>query len=503
MKRMRILTVGLVVLSIIAGSHVDAGNPTRLTVLHTNDMHAAYLPSKAEWLDGEPEIGGFEALSYYVNDQRRDNPDVLLLDAGDLMTGSVICDIEYEGAKGGALIDMMNIIGYDGMVPGNHEFDISVTNFKALEEIADFPIICANMKKDNIPVTDEPYHIYDTGGLKVGVIGITYHTMKGMVSDPNLEGYESFDPESIVDSLVAEIDPVTDVIIVLSHMGLAYDRKLAGNIDGVDLIVGGHTHEALQEPESVNGVIIVQAGSNCRYLGRLDLTVDADSVADYKGNLIPMLTEGIVPDSQISAMVSRFSSDIDEHYGKVIGKLKDRWETVHGKETAIGDWVTDVLRKKMYTDVAVVNSGAIRKNLGPGDITVRDILELLPFNNQIVTFGCSGRQLQSIALRNISHDAEGYIYPLQISGMTFTWRQSDSGEEIVELLVNGEPLNMDRIYNVASLDYVVIFNSVRYFGFKVRAYIETRYRLPDLIMNEIEENGISISEPGNRFTRID
>ena len=266
--------------------------------------------------------------------------------------------------------------------------------------------------------------------------------------------------------------------------------------------MGGHTHDVLREPELVNGVIIVQAGSKCRYLGRIDLTVDADSVVDYKGELIPMLTEGIVPDSQISAMVSGFSSDIEEHYGKVIGKLKDRWETVQGEETVIGDWVTDVLRKKLYTDVAVVNSGAIRKNLGPGNITVRDILELLPFNNQIVTFGCSGRQLRSIALQNISYDAEGYIYPLQISGMTYTWRQSDSGKVIVDFLVDGEPLDMDRIYNVASLDYVVIFNSVRYFGFKVRAYIETRYRLPDLIMDEIEQHGISVLEPGNRFTRI-
>jgi len=503
MKIIKILTVGPVMLLIVIGSHAYAGDPARLTILHTNDMHAAYLASKAEWLDGEPEIGGFEALSYYVNDQRQDNPDALLLDAGDLMTGSMICDIEYEGAKGGALIEMMNIMGYDGMVPGNHEFDISVTNFKALEEIADFPIICANMKKNNILVADEPYHIYDVGGLNVGVIGITYHTMKGMVSDPNLEGFESFEPQSIVDSLVAEIDPVTDVIIVLSHMGLQYDRKLAGETKGIDLIVGGHTHDVLREPELVNGVIIVQAGSKCRYLGRIDLTVDADSVVDYKGELIPMLTEGIVPDSQISAMVSGFSSDIEEHYGKVIGKLKDRWETVHGEETVIGDWVTDVLRKKLYTDVAVVNSGAIRKNLGPGNVTVRDILELLPFNNQIVTFGCSGRQLRSIALQNISYNAEGYIYPLQISGMTYTWRHSDSGVEIVDILVNGEPLDMDRIYNVASLDYVVIFNSVRYFGFKVRAYIETRYRLPDLIMDEIEQDGISVLEPGNRFTRID
>jgi len=427
----------------------------------------------------------------------------LLLDAGDFMTGSMICEIEYLGAYGGALVAMMNRVGYDGMTPGNHEFDISVANFKALENIAEFPILCADMAKGDTLLTGKAYHIYDVGGLKAGVIGLTYHRMRGMVSDPNLEGYDSIEPETIIDSLITEIDPVTDVIIALSHLGLGYDRQLAQATVGLDLIVGGHTHDELEKPEIVNGVLIVQAGSNCQFLGRIDLTVEGDSVVDYHGELIPMLTENIRPDSQISAMVSRFSSEIDDLYGKVIGKLKDRWENAYGKETIIGDWVTDILRERLYTDLAIINSGAIRKDLGPGDITVKDIHEMLPFNNQIVTFVCSGKRLQSIAERNISYTAEGYIYPLQISGMTCLWRKTDSGNKIVELLVNGEPIDSNRTYTVASLDYVVIYNAVRYFGFKVRAYIETSYRLPDLVIDEIKKTGISESKTADRFREVD
>jgi 2',3'-cyclic-nucleotide 2'-phosphodiesterase (5'-nucleotidase family) len=487
---------------IILHVYVLAENPVKLTILHTNDMHAHYLPSKASWIEEEPAIGGFEALSYYAENQRKESPNTLLFDAGDLMTGSIICDIEYKGANGGALIEMMNLIGYDGMAPGNHEFDISVTNFKALEKMAGFPILCANLTKDDSLVSGKPYHIYDVGGLKVGVIGITYHIMKGMVSDPNLEGFESKDPANLVDSLVSEIDPRTDVIIILSHNGLNYDRELARAVGGIDLIVGGHSHEELIEPELVNGVIIVQAGSNCQFLGRVDMTIENDSVIDYRGELIPMLISDISPDPLISEMVSGFSSEIDELYGKVIGKLDNRWETISGEETIIGDWVTDVLRKKLYTDVAIVNSGAIRRSLDRGDITVRDIIELLPFNNQIVTFGCSGEQLQSIARQNIGFDAEGYIYPLQISGLTYTWRQTGSGYEIAELLVNGKPLDMNKVYTVASIDYVVIYNSIRYFGFKIRAYIKTRYRLPELIIDEIETNGFAKKVIGDRFRKI-
>jgi 2',3'-cyclic-nucleotide 2'-phosphodiesterase (5'-nucleotidase family) len=202
-------------------------------------------------------------------------------------------------------------------------------------------------------------------------------------------------------------------------------------------------------------------------------------------------------------MVIRFHSEIEKQYGKVIGKLKERWENIRGEENVIGEWASDILRKRLYTDVGIINSGAIRKDLDSGNVTVRDIHEMLPFDNKIVTFGCSGKQLQSIAGQNISYKAEGYIYPLQISGMTCTWRKLDSGNEIVELLVNGEPVENDKIYNVASLDYVVLYNSERYFGFKVRAYIQTNYKLTALVIDEIEKNGFSGSETVYRFKLIE
>jgi len=502
----RFVSPGIVLLVsvlILSYNYVFADETTKLTILHTNDMHGHYLPTKATWLDKEPDIGGFEALSYYVARERGDAANSLLLDAGDFMTGSMICDIEYMGAYGGALVAMMNLIGYDGMIPGNHEFDISVTNFKALEDIAEFPVFCANMAKGDEPLTEKACHIYDVGGLKVGVIGLTYHQMRGMVSDPNLEGYDSIEPVSVMDSLITEIDPVTDVIIVLSHMGLGYDRYLAQATEGLDLIVGGHSHVELEKPEIVNGVLIVQAGSNCQFLGRIDLDVEGDSIADYHGRLIPMLTENIGPDLQISAMVSRFNSEIESMYGEVIGKLKYRWEHAHGEETVIGDWVTDVIKKRLYADLAIINSGAIRKDLDPGDITVRDILEMLPFDNEIVTFVCSGGQLRSIAEQNISYSAEGYIYPLQISGMTYTWCETDSGNQIIDIMMDGRPIDNDRTYTVASIDYVVIYNSLRFFGFKVRAYIKTSYKLTELVIDEIRNAGISESETVDRFKKID
>ena len=268
------------------------------------------------------------------------------------------------------------------------------------------------------------------------------------------------------------------------------------------MIVGGHSHVELHQPEKVNGVLIVQAGSRCRYLGQVDMTIDSDSVLDYSSELIPMLTENIEPDPEISELVSSYNAEINEMYGKVIGKLESRWENEFGKETILGDWLTDILKKRLHTDLAIINSGAIRKDLGPGQITVKDIYEMLPFDDNIVTFGCSGRQLRSIAEQNLGLQAEGFLYPLQISGLTCKWRETESGNEIDEILVNGKQIDDNHIYQVASIDYIVVYNSERYFGYNVRAYIKTNFELTDLIVDEIEKNGISGSKSRNRFKKL-
>ena len=476
--------------------------PYHLTILHTNDIHGQFNPLKATGIEGEPEIGGFEALSYYVARERSGVENSLLLDAGDLMTGSVICEFEYENAYGGALIAMMNRIGYDGMVPGNHEFDISADNLRALNKIAEFPIICANMYKGDESITDKLFEIYDFGDFRVGVIGLTYYPMRGMAADPNLEGFDTLEPVHVADSLAAELDPVTDVIIILSHLGLDEDRLLADSVTGIDLIVGGHSHTELFEPEIVNGVIMVQAGSQCRYLGKLNISIEKDSIVGFQDELIPMLTEDMDPDPEISRMVSENNQMIDDLYGKEIGKLKDKWEIEYGNQSVLGEWIADALKKRLHTDLAIVNAGSIRRGLGPGKITIRDIYEMLPFDNDIVTFGCSGRQLRTIAGENLSLGAEGFIYPLYISGLTCSWRESDSGAVIIELAVNGEPVKDDQVYQVASLDYIVLYNSKRYLGFDVRAYIKTSNKFPQVVIDEAEKNEISSSAIKSGFTKI-
>jgi len=260
--------------------------PQQITILHTNDIHGHFVPETATWLDDRPLVGGMVALDHYIRQARTEAPNNLLLDAGDLMTGNMICNMEYKGAEGGALIEMMNMIGYDGMVYGNHEFDKPIANARNLAPIADFPILSANMVDSmGNNFAKDKYKIYDCQGLKVGVIGITYHQMVGMAKPENLEGFYTKEPAKVVNDIVTEIDPSTDLIIALTHLGYDNDVELAGQIKNVDLIVGGHSHSRIQTPELVNGVLIVQAGSYAQNLGRLDLVVAGDTVQSYDGKL--------------------------------------------------------------------------------------------------------------------------------------------------------------------------------------------------------------------------
>jgi 2',3'-cyclic-nucleotide 2'-phosphodiesterase (5'-nucleotidase family) len=477
---------------------ITLSDPVEITIFHTNDIHAQFLPTEATWLEDKPKIGGFAALSHYVKSERDGLQRSLLLDAGDLMTGSVICEIEHQGALGGALIDMMNKIGYDGMVVGNHEFDIGASNARKLMEIAEFPILCSNMFKDDVRFNEPGYHIYTFDDLKVGVIGVIYHPMAGKAPDSKLDGFNSVEPIGVINDLVQNIDPQTDLIIVLSHLGIGEDKKIAPNLTGVDLIIGGHSHATLDTPLVINDVIIAQAGTKTRYLGRIDIKVEDDQVLSFEGKLIPTFVKNINPNPEISDIIEHYDHIINEKYGEIICELKSEWNRRGEIETNVGNFITDAVRKATRTDFAIINSGSIRKNIGPGPISRRDILEMMPFDNEVVKFNCTGEKLRAIAYEII-----GPGEALQFSGIDIKWKNTDTGREVVELLVNGEPVIDDKIYKVTSSDYVVVYNSERYLGYTIEEYEKTGYKMIDMIVDAAARQKIIDSKIEGRVQRIE
>jgi len=355
---------------------------TKILILHTNDMHAQYVPLEAFWVKGEvkPLIGGFGALDAYITLERDKGVPTLLMDAGDLMTGTLLSDVVDGGVKGGALLKMMNDMGYDVMALGNHEFDNGQENVSKYHEVAIFPILNANLLKEGKPIAPT-YVILEIAGIKVGVVGLMTKDFYEVVSKSRIEGLELISLPVAAKDIVKEIDPFTDLVILLIHAGVEEAKELAREIKGIDIIIGGHRHMRLEQPVIENGVIILQTGSKTNYLGRLEIVVQGDSVSWYMGGLIPLWVDSITVEPNLAAKIKGFENDILKMYGDTIATLITDFNRSSRRESNVGSWVASVIKFTTNSDFAIMNSGGIRKSVSAGPLTRLDIKEMLPFEN--------------------------------------------------------------------------------------------------------------------------
>ena len=490
----------LIVFLILLSSVTWAQQSKTITILHTNDMHAGFLPHEAIWRKENPKplVGGFSELSFVIDSIRKSKP-VLLLDAGDVMTGNPITEYVHKGAFGGALFEMMNKIGYDAWCFGNHDLDISQQNLKKLTKIAKFPTISANVVDDKgqYPFNNKKYIIIKRNGIRIGIVGIMSQSLYSLVNQNNLKGIKVLSPIETAQKLIDAIDPKTDLIIALTHEGVDDDSVLAANVTGLDLIIGGHSHTRLTKPKVVNGVIIEQAGSNCENLGELDLTVENDQVTDYNGKLIQLWYRGDRPKNNLTKFIDSFKEKIDKDYSEVIGELKTDWKRTN-EESNIGNFITDAQRQAVHADIAFMNNHGMRKDLTAGPITRMELFEILPFRNVLTTFQLSGKQVKSVV--------EFYIKrrpPIQTSGITCNWGGNRDGEiKITNLEINGEPFEEDKMYICTTNDYLA-GEAKRHLGLEPRQVIYLNMTLFNEVEKAVINTKVIDSRVENRIKKVE
>lgn len=440
------------------------GQPKSLKILHTNDIHAAFIPHEALWIDNseKPLIGGFKELEFIV-DSIRNKHNVLLLDAGDVMTGNPITEYKYKKAYGGALFEMMNMIGYEAWCPGNHDFDISQDNFVKLTRITKFPTLSANLvnKKNKRHLNNKDYIIIEKAGIKVGIVGIISQELYNLVNQNNLKGIKVLSPIETLQNIIDKIDSKTDLIIALTHQGFKEDSILAANVNGLDIIIGAHSHTRLRTPRLINDVIVAQAGSNCENLGEINIEVENDKVIKYDGKLIQLWYK---PERNYSTKLSRFIDSMDEvikrDYSKVIAELETDWKRRNG-ESNIGNFITDAQRFAVHADVAFMNNHGIRKDLSKGPITRMDLFEILPFRNVLTTFQLTGKQIKSIIEYIIQENS-----PVQTSGIKCRYKKQDGNVVFYSFEINGNPLDENKFYTCTVNDYM-LGEAKRYLGLEI------------------------------------
>jgi len=439
----------------------ETAGSDRLVVLHTNDLHGHFLPERAPWLDGEPAIGGFSLLDAHVQAVREEfgESQVLLLDGGDILTGTPLTDIEVRGSQGGAMLEFMELVGYDAWVLGNHEFDKGFENTAKLVASSRIPVLSSNLDGTDGGVAMEGLLdsvVLDKGGLKVGVVGATTMGLGHLASTATMSNMTLRPLSETVAEQVALLDPQTDLVVVLSHIGLEADRRLAEEVSGIDLIVGGHSHTYLPEPEKVNGTWIVQAGSYGRSIGRLELGVKDDAIASFQGEIVDLVPDSVTGSvrSEMSDLVAKYEQIITEEFGEVLSKADATLSRSYHFESDLGNWITDVLREAGGTDLAFYNVGGLRADLVKGDVTTGSIYEIFPFGNQVVTFEISASELLGVMLSNARVSLEQNHGSIQQSGVEMTWRERMETPEVVSITVGGAPFDPDAIYTVTSNSYV-------------------------------------------------
>ncbi|RGT34110.1 bifunctional metallophosphatase/5'-nucleotidase [Bacteroides clarus] len=254
----------------------------QLVILHTSDTHSRIEPIDPHAADRYAGMGGVVRRATFLKDFRAGNPDVLLFDCGDISQGTPY----YNLFQGEVEVKMMNLMGYDAMTIGNHEFDFGLDNMARLFRMADFPVVCANYDVTGTVLEGlvKPYVVLNRDGMKIGVFGLS-PKMEGLVQADKCEGVVYNDPiaaaQEVTDRLRAQEG--CDVVICLSHLGFRIknevcDEKLAAETKGIDVILGGHSHTFMEKPAFYlnaegKSIPVLHTGKSGIFVGELDLTL--------------------------------------------------------------------------------------------------------------------------------------------------------------------------------------------------------------------------------------
>ena len=447
----RLLLLGLMLGAVLAMALARAGEALPLTILHFNDLHGQLDPVQ-DRTSGRT-LGGIARLAGLVQSIRAEDPrrPVILLFGGDLLQGTVTSTV-FLGEPD---IGFLSAIGVDAAVMGNHELDYGQLVFRQLLEEAAFPVLAANLRAGPIPFpVPAAVVLHPPGGPRVGILGLVTDELTTTTHPRNTTGIEMAPAAETAAGWLPWLRSRSDLVVVLSHLGLAADHRLARDLGGIDLIVGGHNHRLLKQPEVENGVPILQAGARGEYLGRLDLVVEDGRVEIQGYRMIPV--DGNAPeDSAIAAQVAELDARLADEIEVVVGRCEvdldaDR-AVVRRVESNFGDWVGDLARALTGADAALFNGGSFRAGIAAGEVRIRDIYQAFPFGNELVTATIPGEVLQRVLDRSASLDPQddpgGF---LQVSGVRLVIH--DGKAESVE--VGGRPLDPAARYKVVIPDFL-------------------------------------------------
>lgn len=429
-----------------------------LTLLQMNDSHG-YLEPHQElfYAGGPPEYrlaGGYARIATILEEVRDAQPGrVLSFDCGDTIHGTY----PAVQSKGEAFIPILNALGFDAMT-AHWEFAYGPEQFRKVARGLNYPVLAENCYDDaSGDLVFLPYTVCETEGLQVGVIGIAATIVDKVMPDSFSEGIHFSLGKAELPGHITHLrdEEGVDLVVVISHLGFPQDAKLAGEVDGIDILLSGHTHNRLFEPAVVNGTIIIQSGCHGSFLGRLDVTVENRRVKRFSHELI-VIGDEIRPEPEVEEMVEGIMDPHREYLSRVVGETRTDLNRNTVLEATMDNLLLQALMGATGAEMAFSNGWRYGAPIPPGPITVNDLWNIIPVNPPVSTVEITGRELRAMMEENLErtfardpyHQMGGYVK--RCAGVNIYCKlENPPGHRIQEFFAAGKPLDPDAIYRAA------------------------------------------------------
>ena len=473
MKRKSLFIILSLLLVLLITSCVSNKPAEKLTIFTINDFHGAILSDDGNY--------GMARLGDYIMQAKKEAPnETLVLSAGDMFQGS---GLSYY-SEGESVIDLMNMIEFDAMAIGNHEFDWSLDTILEYRDgnkkngEADFPFLGANIIEKStkeLPEYVDPYTIIERGGLTIGIIGYIGYGLENDIATQMVENYEFLKPAPIVAEYASKLrsEEECDVVIALGHDGSSATNAELASLTGderIDAIVNGHLHaNDVKVLNATDGrkIPVVQAGSSGEYVGKISFTVDPETKTLSNPGVATVEMKGSYSEnSKLLTYIEKLEKELAPIFNKVLGVAEEEI-TVYD----IRKWGPNILQKELNVDIAFANSGGIRADAFPikkgEEVTVAKVYQIMPFDNTIKTCKLLGSDIRRLLTASGLNISDSYM---RVDGKIF---------------INGKELKDDEYYAVATIDYV--FDKTEYPFLKGIDVVNDGKLYRELMIEVIEE----------------
>ena len=449
-------------LAVLFVANPVCAQPVEFTILHTSDVHAHLLPVAS----GSEEVGGYARIKAYKDSLEQQGHNVLMLSSGDIFQGTFF----YKFFQGIPDVEFMNRTGYAAMTLGNHEFDGGQAALAEAISYAQFPVLSANIQFKKIPELQaklKPWVIVDAGPaekpVKVGIIGLTVENLHEIVPAVFLRDIDVIDAQVALRRCLPEVKAAgAEVILVLAHLGWDRELELFEKFPEVDGFLGGHTHLEICPPAVIDGPqghrFISQPGEWGKNVTRYDIVFNpgADRNLEVVGaGLVSMnskVSEDRLMKKQIEGLWNQIQVKVNVPISETAVFLNGERSSIRTRETNLGNLVADCVAQSTGAEMAMLNGGGIRSSIATGTVTIGDCLNVLPFDNYLIKVKLSGATITRIfeQVRKAALNETGFGGFLQIS-KGFQVRYFNN---VVLVSFNGKPLDPERIYVLATNDFL-------------------------------------------------